>query len=230
MQEEITRKKIDTEVRWKENLINFYRMARKKIWGLTISCILLYFLLFNTPFLWFLASPLKISEAPQKADIILVFGGGVGETGSPGKSTMEKARYAAELYKQGYSDKILFSSGYTYVYNDAENMKLFAVSMGVSEKDILLEQRANSAYENVVFSRKILNQNNYRTILLISSPYNMRRVKLVFDKSGNEVRVIYTPINNSQFYDRVEGVKLEQIKAIMHEYLGIIFYWFKGYI
>ena len=143
---------------------------------------------------------------------------------------MEKARYAAELYKQGYSDKILFSSGYTYVYNDAENMKLFAVSMGVSEKDILLEQRANSAYENVVFSRKILNQNNYRTILLISSPYNMRRVKLVFDKSGNEVRVIYTPINNSQFYDRVEGVKLEQIKAIMHEYLGIIFYWFKGYI
>ena len=230
MQEEITRKKIETDTRWKEKLMNFYRMTEKKIWGLIISCVLFYFLLFSTPFLWFFASPLKIAGAPQKADVILVFGGGVGETGSPGKSTMERARYAAELYKQGYSDKILFSSGYTYVYNDAENMKLFAVSMGVSEKDILLEQRANSAYENVVFSRKILNQNNYRTVLFISSPYNMRRVKLVFDKLAKDVKVIYTPIHNSQFYDRAEGVRLEQIKAIMHEYLGILFYWLRGYI
>ena len=35
-------------------------------------------------------------------------------------------------------------------------MKLFAVSMGVPEKDILLEQKANSTYENAVFSKKIL--------------------------------------------------------------------------
>jgi len=230
IQEEIEKKKIDREVRWKENLTNLYRVARKKIWSLAISCILLYFLLFNTPFLWFLASPLKISEAPQKVDAILVFGGGVGETGSPGKSTIERTRYAAELYKQGYSNKILFSSGYTYVYNDAENMKLFAISMGVPEKDILLEQKANSAYENVIFSKKVLNQNNYRTVLLISSPYNMMRSKLVFDKLSKDVKVIYVPVNNSQFYNRDEGARLEQIKAIMHEYLGIIYYWVKGYI
>jgi len=230
IQEEIEKKKVDRESRWKENLANLYRIARKKIWSLVISCILLYLLLFNTPFLWFLASPLKISEAPQKADVILVFGGGVGETGSPGKSTIERARYAVELYKQGYSNKILFSSGYTYVYNDAENMKLFAVSMGISEKDILLEQRANSTYENIVFSKKILNQNNYRTILLISSPYNMMRAKLVFDKLGKDVKVIYVPVNNSQFYDRAEGVRLEQIKAVIHEYLGILYYLAKGYI
>ena len=230
MQEEIEKKKADKEARWKEDLANFYRIAKKKIWSLAISCILLYFLLFNTPFLWFIASPLRISEAPQRADAIVVFGGGVGETGSPGKSTIERARYAAELCKQGYSNKILFSSGYTYIYNDAENMKLFAVSMGVPEKDILLEQRANSAYENVVYSKKILNQNNYRTILLISAPYNMRRVKLAFDKLGKDVKVIYTPVNNSQFYDRTKGVRLEQVKAIMHEYLGILYYLIKSYV
>ena len=230
MQGAIESKKLCMEVRWKENLINFYRIARRKMLCLTISCALIYFLLFNTPFLWFFARPLKISNIPQKADAIVVFGGGVGETGSPGKSTIERARYAAELYKQGYSNKILFSSGYTYVYNDAENMKLFAVSMGVPEKNTLLEQKANSTYENVVFSKKILNQNNYRTILLISSPYNMRRAKLVFDKAGKDVKVIYVPVDQGQFYDRVEGVRLEQIKAIIHEYLGIVYYFAKGYI
>ena len=230
IQEGTEKKKTDREERWKENLVNLYGRARKKIWSLAIGCIFLYFLLFNTPFLWFLASPLKISEEPQKTDAIVVFGGGVGETGNPGKSTIERARYAAELYRQGYSGKILFSSGYTYIYNDAENMKLFAVSMGVSEKDILLEQKANSTYENVIFSRKILNQNNYRTILLISSPYNMRRAKLVFDKSGKDLKVIYVPVNKSQFYNRAVGIKLEQIKAIVHEYLGIVYYFIKRYI
>jgi len=230
MEEGIERKKIDKEARWKENLTNLYRIARKKIWSLTISCILLYFLLFNTPFLWFLASPLKISETPQKADVILVFGGGVGETGSPGKSTIERARYAAELYKQGYSNKILFSSGYAYTYNDAENMKLFAVSMGVPEKDILLEQRANSAYENVLFSKQLLDKHHQDSIILISSPYNMRRVQLVFKKLDNNIKVIYAPVQDSQFYNRSNGIKLEQIKAVIHEYLGIIYYLAKGYI
>lgn len=230
IQGEIEKKKIDIETRWKENLVNIYRIARRKILRLTISCILVYLLLFNTPFLWFIASPLNISDAQQKADAILVFGGGVGETGSPGKSTIERARYAAEMYKRGYADKIIFSSGYIYRYNDAENMKLFAVSMGVPEKDIMLEQKANSTYENVVFSKKILDQENFRSVLLISSPYNMRRAKIVFDKLGKDIKVIYVPVNNSQFYDRSEGVRLEQIKAIMHEYFGILYYWIKGYI
>ena len=57
----------------------------------------------------------------------------------------------------------------------------------------------------------------------------MRRIKIVFDKLGKDVKVIYVPANDSQFYDRAKGVKLEQIKAIMHEYLGIIYYLIKGY-
>jgi len=227
IQGEIEIKKIDAAERWKERFIDLYRIARRKILRLAISCILIYALLFNTSFLWFIASPLRVSETPQKSDVILVFGGGVGETGSPGKSTIERARYAAELYKQGYAGKIIFSSGYTYIYNDAENMKLFAVSIGVPWKDIILEEKANSTYENVVFSKKILDQNNYKRVILVSSPYNMRRAKLILDRQCRDLSIIYAPVNNSQFYSRENGVKLEQIKAIIHEYLGIIYYLLK---
>jgi len=176
------------------------------------------------------AEPLKIDNLPHKADAILVFGGGVGETGSPGKSTIERARYAAQLYKGGYADRIIFSSGYTYTYNDAENMRLFAVSMGVPEKDIILEQNANSAYENVIFSKEILDKNNWDSALVISSLYNMRRVSMVFNKWCKDKAIFYTPVKKSQFYDKIERTRLEQIMAIMHEYLGIVYYWVKGYI
>jgi len=177
-----------------------------------------------------IAQPLKISQKPQKADVIVVFGGGVGETGSPGKSTIERARYAVNLYKRHYADKIIFSSGYVYIYNDAENMKLLALSMGVPEKDIILEQKANSTYESVLFAKGILDKRGWDSALLISSPYNMRRVALVVAKNAHNVKVVYTPVENSQFYDRKEGRRIEQVKAIIHEYLGMLYYLFKGYI
>jgi len=173
---------------------------------------------------------LKISEVPQPSDAIVVFGGGVGETGSPGKSTIERARCAVKLYKEGYAKNLIFSSGYMYLYNDAENMKFFAISMGVPVSDIILEQEANSTYENVKFTKKILERYKWDSIILVSSPYNMRRASLVFNKSGKGIKVFYVPVERTQFYDRTFGIKVEQIKAIMHEYLGIVYYHFKGYI
>jgi len=229
IKKETQRKKIDREAKWKENVLIFYRTARRKALRLGTICLLLYLLLFKTPFIWFLASPLRISGIPQKAKAIVVFGGGVGETGSPGKSTIERARYAAELYQAGLANKIIFSSGYTYTYNDAENMRLLALSIGVPDKDIILEEKANSTYENVLFTKEILNKRNWNSILLVSSPYNMRRASLVFNKWSDGIKVFYTPVERSQFYDRSKGVKAEQIKALLHEYAGILYYWFKGY-
>ena len=230
IEDEIERKKSDREAMWKENLVNFYRSARRRVLRLSLICISIYLLLFKTLFIWFLASPLKISEIPQKTDAIVVFGGGVGETGSPGKSTIERARYAAELYLKGYAERIIFSSGYTYFYNDAANMKLLALSMGVPESGIILEQEANSTYENVIFSKEILGRHKWRSIILVSSPYNMRRSSLVFNRSGENIKVFYVPVEKSEFYDKSAGVKLAQIKAIIHEYLAILYYAIKGYI
>ena len=226
----IEKKKIDREALWKETLINFYRMAKRRALRFILVFLALYLLIFKTPFIWMIAAPLKVSEQPQKAQAIVVFGGGVGETGSPGKSTIERARYAAELYRKGFAEKIVFSSGYIYSYNDAENMKLIALSMGVPEKNIILENKANSTYENVIFCKKIIDDNKWDSILLISSPYNMLRAKLVFDKYEKGVKVLYSPADKCQFYDKSENVRLEQWMAIMHEYMGIAYYLFKGHI
>jgi uncharacterized SAM-binding protein YcdF (DUF218 family)/glycosyltransferase involved in cell wall biosynthesis len=215
---------------WKEKFVYLLRSARRRFFKVVGGIALLYLLFFKTPFLWLLAEPLKIENHPAKSDAIIVFGGGVGETGSPGKSTIERARYAAELYKEGYADKIIFSSGYAYRHNDAENMKIFAVSLGVPSEDIILEQKANSAYENVIFSKQIIDKEKWDKILLVTSPYNMLRVKLVCDKVAKGKEIIYAPVPDSQFYDKAEGVRSEQIKAILHEYAGIVYYFFKGYI
>jgi len=230
IENELIEKKKNKQARWKENMAGFYRSAKRKALITAAVLVFVYLLFFKTAFLWFLASPLEISEPLRKADCILVFGGGVGETGSPGKSTIERARYAAQLYKQGYANKIIFSSGYDYTYNDAANMKLFAISMGVPDSDIVLEQAAGNTYENVIFSKRILNEQKWHSVLLISSSYNIRRAALVFNKQAKGIDISFAPVPKSQFYDRSAGVRFEQIMAIVHEYMGIVYYLFKRYI
>ncbi|MFC1674320.1 ElyC/SanA/YdcF family protein [Candidatus Omnitrophota bacterium] len=225
---------------WREKFSRFYMEARRRTIKLTLFLFCAYFLIFYTPLLWFCARPLKIRDLPRNAEAIVVFAGGVGESGKAGQGFEERVQYAVELYKQGYAKNMIFSSGYTYVFEEPAVMKALAVSLGVPETAIILEDEAKNTYENVKFTREILDKKGWDKILLVSSPYHMRRASLVFQKQAKEVKVIYTPITKSIFYSRDKrdsqgrkkwkSVNLAQIRGILHEYLGILYYRWKGNI
>jgi len=135
---------------------------------------------------------------------------------------------------------MIFSSGYTYIFSETSMMKNLAMSLGVPEEAITLEERAKNTYENVEFTKEILVKNNWQDILLISSPYHMLRASLVFNKVAKEIKVCYTPAPKSIFYSRrqigsngkksLRQINIRQIHGILHEYMGIVYYFWKGNI
>jgi uncharacterized SAM-binding protein YcdF (DUF218 family)/glycosyltransferase involved in cell wall biosynthesis len=231
--------KASFSVDWRKNFLKVYRSWRRRIVIPVFIAIASYLLIFYTDLAWIAAAPLKISQAPRNADCILVFAGGVGESGHAGQGYEERVQYAVDLYKSGFAKHIIFSSGYSYLIREPFLMKSLAVSLGIPEKDILLEEKATNTYENVLFSKEIAENNRWKDILLVSSPYNMLRVKLVFNKIAKDLDVCYTPIPRSLFYARVyrdesgrkvwKRVELRQILAIIHEYLAILYYRLKGW-
>ncbi|MDD5545955.1 MAG: ElyC/SanA/YdcF family protein [Candidatus Omnitrophica bacterium] len=228
------------EAGWKENLLAFYRKAQKRLARLAVAVAFIYLIIFYTPLVWFLAGPLKITDVPRKADAIVVFAGGVGESGKVGQGYLERTEYAVELYKAGFAKNIIFSSGYMYIFKEPVMMKVIAVSLGVPEDAIILEDKAMSTYQNVVFSEEILKNKGWNKILVVSSPYHMRRVSLVFKKTGKGLEVAYTPVKKNSFYkhrtdDFYAGgswkqISFAQIEGIFREYLAIFYYWLNGYI
>lgn len=238
--EEAINKKANRPFDWRESLLGIYKTVRRKTLGLVFAFLSIYLLIFYTSLVWFLAEPLKIVQAPQKAEAIVVFGGGVGESGKAEQGYEERVNYAVNLYKQGYARHLIFSSGYMFIFKEPVKMKALAISLGVPEEAIILEDKAANTYENVRFSRNILGKNNWKNILLVSSPYHMRRVSLVFNKFAKDIGVTYAPIPNSAFYSHPENdtegriiykrIDLKQIRGIVHEYSGILYYWWKGYI
>ena len=228
--EAIERRKHDKDLMWRENLRKFYRKTRRRLIIAGFVCLFVYLLLFQTPFLWHVARPLKISQLPRSADAIVAFAGGVGESGKAGQGYEERVAHAVTLYNKDFAHYLVFSSGYVYAMEEADVMKALAVSLGVPGDRIFLEKSAASTYENVKFTKEILDKRGWDSVLIVSSPYHMRRVSLVYKKVAPELDVIYTPIPNSLFYGNEKHIMLKHIRAILHEYLGIVYYYFKGYI
>lgn len=226
--------KSSADFNWQESFVKLFKKMKGKVLQAAIATGLLYGIIFYTPLVWILAEPLRVSQDPHKADAIVVFAGGVGESGKAGQGYEERIYHAAELYRQGYADKLIFSSGYSYFLEEALVMKAVAVSLKVPEASIILEDKAKSTYENIKFTKEILDNKKIDSILLVSSPYHMRRALLVFNKVARDIKVTCVPVPNSVFYVQPQKgwkkIKPEQVKAILHEYLGIIFYWVRGWV
>lgn len=126
----------------------------------------------------------------KRADCILVFGC---------KDT-RLAEYAAELFLRGYAPLILFSGGLGRITKDffskseAETFAEIALRKGVPEDRILLEKRATGTFENVEFSKKILEEKGViiHSAIFVHKPYMERRMYATLKKQWPEIEHIIT--------------------------------------
>lgn len=213
---------------WEDRLRQLYTTARRRTLQTVGAIVALYLLLFYTPLLWWMAAPLKVSAPPTSADAIVVFAGGVGESGKAGGGFQERVSQAVTLYKAGHAPRVIFSSGYVFTLQEAEVMKAVAVDNGVPPEAIILEERAANTFENVTFTNRILSEHGWQRVLLVSSPYHMRRSMMTWQHSAPGVTVTPTPVPQSEFYASSWGASFDQIRGILHEYAAIVAYWWLG--
>ena len=109
-------------------------------------------------------------------------------------------------------------------------MRAVAVDNGVPSGSILLEQKAANTHENVMFVKNILDDHHCTRVLLVSSPYHMRRALLTWHHVAPAIAVIPTPPPQSQFYEHSRGASFEQIRGIVWEYVATIAYWRRGWL
>ncbi|MFA6142098.1 MAG: ElyC/SanA/YdcF family protein [Candidatus Omnitrophota bacterium] len=220
----------EKSLRWKENILKLYRRSRRNLVPALAALLLAYLMLFHTPLVWIIGHPLKLSSPIQKADSIIVLGGGVGESGKAAQGYEERVEYGVELYKNGYAPNIVFSSGFKYAVKEVSIMKALAESLGVPKEAIVLEEDARNTYENIKFSHSIALAKHWKKVIIISSPYHMLRVSLVCRKNAPDIQSIYAPIPHSLFYGDEKQVYLRHVVAILHEYMGIAYYYIRGWI
>ena len=125
----------------------------------------------------------------MKADSIICLGGGVEKDGLLTKDSKARVERAVELYQEGLSSTVIFSGGYGFLIpqalpkTEAQLMKEYAISLGIPESSILLEEKSKDTIGNAHFTKTDFAKPRYwRNLAVVTSDYHVPRVKLVFGK------------------------------------------------
>ena len=177
-----------------------------------------------------------LPPAELKADAIVLLSGGIQE-GAPEPFgmleltgvTLERTIAAARIFRK-YQLPVIVTGGELFAgRSEAGAMKEYLVSLGVPREKIIAEERARDTWENALFSKKICDEKGYKKVAIVTSAYHMRRAVLSFEKAGFRDAVPYPAAYKTsrapKYYypDYLPGYG-ENLRAALHEYLGLIFY------
>ena len=141
----------------------------------------------NLQILW---DYMHMGMAPQKADCIVGFG----------NLNLPVAARAAELYLQGFAPKLLFTGGLgrntddKWSGSEAARFARVAQEMGVPREDILLEDKSTNTAENILFTRRLLEDRgiDHGRLLGVHQQFMERRIYAAMKRHWPEVEFIVT--------------------------------------
>lgn len=195
---------------------------------------------------------LSPTELPA-ADAIVLLGGSLRPV-SPPRKTVEvseqgdRALYAAYLYKQKKAPYIIASGGRVQWRgggpSEASDMADFLTAIGVPRSAILQEPDSLNTYQNAVNVRQILERQNFKRVLLVTSALHMPRSLAIFKKQGIEAipaptDFLVTELLLEEPNSSAEGFllnllpevdRLQRTTQAMKEYVGFAIYWLKGWL
>lgn len=111
-------------------------------------------------------------------------------------SPIMKARiyWSKYLFDKGIARNIMYSGSSVYTpYYEAKVMALFAKSIGIPEKNIFTETRAEHSTENIFYSYRKAQTLGFRRIALASDPFQTKLLKR-FTKKKVDANVGLIPI------------------------------------
>lgn len=122
-----------------------------------------------------------ISDNQKNSEYALVFGNQM--------LWKQRVKKAYEAYQNGRIKKMVFTGGINGVSNqdnsllsEASKMKALALSLGVKEQDILIEDASNNTFENIENAMKLL-PNDIKHIAIITSEFHLKRCYAILKKN-----------------------------------------------
>lgn len=135
--------------------------------------------------------PVVGSGQCEKVDAIAVVSGG---------DTNARTDEGIKLFENGWADSIVFSGAAQDKSgpSNAAAMRLRAITAGVPEASIYIEEQSSTTEENAMNTHAIFTNNNFSKVILVTSGYHQRRSELEFKKQSHGITVLNHPLLNDK--------------------------------
>lgn len=136
-----------------------------------------------------------LEDEPEAADVIFV----------PGGNYPEAALRGARLYREGFAPYVLPSGKHSILEErfdsdrfetEWEYLSDILVNHGVPREAVLREDQATYTYENAIYSRKRLEEEqiSVETAILCCQAFHARRCLMYYQQQFSEVRFLVCPV------------------------------------
>lgn len=148
--------------------------------------------------LWIMWRDFQVSrldaDTVRPADAAVVLSTRAYEGGRLNPCLVARVKAAVELYRAGKVKKLVMTGGVSRdLQSSAGNMQMIAEKMGVPKGDIIQEREAGNTFENIVFSRKFIE--NSPRVVIVSAGFHLARARMMADRQwqGHDIQVYAAP-------------------------------------
>lgn len=200
-----------------------------------LGCLALIFLLVLggivgwTPLSNYMAQPFLVPSRLERADAIVVLGGGISSDLSPSDGSLRRLVWGVRLWRRGLAPRIILSGGDPLTPQEiaeAASMGQVARELGFPPSVLTLETSSTRTREHPIEIKRL--PNPPRRVLLVSSPVHMYRATRLFEKEG--FTVYPAPTDGGEPDARKPGARFDLLHAIIYEGLALGYYWWKGWL
>ena len=156
---------------------------RKRRRGIVVLCLLLVLSILTAIAVSIVSYGNRDEKRP--CDVAIVLGAGTWE-GQLSAVYRERLNHGIRLWEEGYVAYLIFTGGFGEgnSVSDAAAAKAYAVSQGVPENVIFIEEKSTITEENISESKKIMVEQGWETALVVSDPLHMKRAMLMAKDHG----------------------------------------------
>lgn len=193
---------------------------RRFIVRLLLAGLVLGMVAYAVPLAYILAHQGRVTAQPS--DIVLVLGARGYVNGEVNPCLVGRVRAGVRLVRQGLAPYLIVSGGYDPEdgHVEAEVMAQIARGQGLKPEQIVLEPKATSTYENLLFAKAIMRARGWRSLIVVSQAFHLPRAASMARELG--LSFTLAPVQE----DPCPASFLA--RAYLREPLALDFYWLGG--
>lgn len=130
--------------------------------------------------------------ADREIDALIVFFGDFEKSGDLGRESLRRLHLAVELYKGNIGKNVIFVGGRrpSRDLSGSRIMAKRAVEGGIKPSNIFYDRSSRDTLSNWSEAEKIINGNNFKEVILISSIFHLIRIERIM-RMRNSMRIFF---------------------------------------
>lgn len=132
-----------------------------------------------------------VFDDKKKYSAIIVLGNPANADGTPSAILRSRLDVAIGLVLSGKAPRVLFTGGKAHnSFGESAVMRQYAISRGISPDIIIEESQSRYTVDNARFCKRIIDENGWGEVIVVTSAYHARRTDFIFGKFSIKFTIV----------------------------------------